>query len=244
MKHAIVTYYQEKYKEILPLAVPRLKKYATKCKADFIDIFFDDNVANPQMEKFFHIGKELEGYDSYLVIDIDILVRKDSPNIFEIIDPNKLAAYNEGSTFYNTYGIKHDEIQARFQNIWDITNECKLPKIDLHYDFNSSKPFLYFNSGVVVIPKKYLYLYSLYQDYKECLYKSKIMCSEQALVNHFIYWKKPDLYHLPQCFNQMNYNRMLDYLNVAYFSHYAGVSLKQKTDEMFVDDKKWKLWHL
>lgn len=240
MQNAIVTFYQKKYNKILDLALPRLANYADKCKSQLIEVEFPPSTENPQMEKFFYIGNKLENFERYLIIDIDILVRKDAPNIFDIVPDNKFAAYNEGATFQNTYGTKHDEVQARFQNIWEITNECKLPKIKLYYEFNYDKPFIYMNSGVVICPKKYINLYNQYDNYRKQLFDSKIMCSEQALVNHAIYWKKPDLYHLSQCFNQMNYNRMSDYLWVSYFSHYAGVSLEQKTEEMIRDDAKWK----
>lgn len=240
MNNAIVTFYQKKYKGILDVAIPRLKNYASKCNAKLIEIQFEDTQLNPQMEKFFHIGNSLEGYDRFLIIDIDILIRNDAPNIFDIVPDDKFAAYNEGASFHNSYGTKHDEIQVRFQNIWEITNDCKLPKINLHYEFTSEKPFIYMNSGVVVLSRQHLFMYSKYKNYKKPLFESKVVCSEQALVNHAIYWQKPSLYHLPQCFNQMGYNRMSDYLWASYFSHYAGVSLEQKIKEMVADDKKWE----
>ena len=67
-----------------------------------------------------------------------------------------------------------------------------------------------------------------------------VQCSEQALVNYCILNKSPDVHSLPVCFNQMSYNRCSDYLNTCYFSHYAGMSLSDKTEQMIKDHKHWE----
>jgi hypothetical protein len=40
----------------------------------------------------------------------------------------------------------------------------------------------------------------------------------------------------------MAYNRNSDYLDTAYFSHYAGISLEDKIESMQEDHKKWNHW--
>ena len=65
------------------------------------------------MDKFFLIN-ELKNtkYDRFLIVDMDVLMRRDSPNIFDIVN-SKLAAFNEGSSLYTTRGCDKEGVDVR-----------------------------------------------------------------------------------------------------------------------------------
>ena len=241
--NAIVCYYQEKYGSILDIALNRHKKYANKCRCDFIGVILSEQSTDPQMDKFFHISESLSGYNRYLIVDIDILIRQDSPNLFEIVNENKVAIYNEGATFLtNKYHETH-EILVRWHSVNDLVKTCKLEPCNHSKIYGIGMPFVYYNSGVVMFGGENKNLYKGFNEsQKKLLYGcfKDVQCSEQALVNYFILNKSPDVHSLPVCFNQMSYNRCSDYLNTCYFSHYAGMSLSDKTEQMIKDHKHWE----
>lgn len=240
---AVVCYYQEKYGDILNVVLKRHSYYAKKCQADFVEVILPDTSQDPQMDKFFHISESLEGYEQYLVIDVDILIRKDSPNIFSLVGKNKVGIYNEGATFLSTKHHEPDDVTIRWYTVNQLVNLCNLPKINHSKIYGMKMPFTYYNSGVVIFGGKNKDLYKGFDDtQKKLLYEcySSVQCSEQALVNYCIINKKANVYNLPVCFNQMTYNRCSDYLNTSYFSHYAGMSLSDKRTQIFEDNKEWE----
>lgn len=245
MSKAVVTFVQNKYEPIMAVAIPRLENYANKCGAALEVISLGDDSLDPQMDKFFYVGEKLKNYDQYLIIDIDILVRRDTPSIFDIVGQNRIGIYNEGATFLNTYGHNKDEETIRWATVALLIKLCKLQPIPYAKNGSWESPFYYFNSGVVVFGDKHREIYGgLTPEEKDLCYlhSREVPCSEQALVNYTLLKNSFPIVCLPTCFNQMLYNRNSDYLDTAYFSHYAGISLEGKTKSMLEDNSKWKSW--
>jgi lipopolysaccharide biosynthesis glycosyltransferase len=47
------------------------------------------------------MAKYFDTYDRILFLDADILVRDDCPNLFDLVDVDRVAAYDEGSTLWH-----------------------------------------------------------------------------------------------------------------------------------------------
>ena len=245
MNKAVVTFVQNKYEPIMAVAITRLENYANKCGAALEVISLDDDSLDPQMDKFFYVGEKLKNYDQYLIIDIDILVRRDTPSIFDIVGQNRIGIYNEGATLLNAYGHNQDDETVRWAAVALLIKLCKLQPIPYAKHGSWESPFYYFNSGVVVFGDKHREIYGgLSPKEKDLCYlhSKEVPCSEQALVNYNLLKNGFPIVSLPACFNQMTYNRNSDYLDTAYFSHYAGISLEDKIEAMQKDHKKWNYW--
>lgn len=239
-KNSIIVFYQKSMQDMVDVALPRIINYAKRCKVDLIQDILPVNCKNPQMEKFFRCSV-LNSHERYLFIDIDILIRNDAPNIFEIARKTSFCAYNEGATFMSNLKQLTEEIEVRWNTVAGIMKDCKLPQIEMQKIFSYKNPYYYFNSGVILLSQEHLGIYQGFtKAQKSSLFTTKITCPEQALINYCFIRNNPNLYSLPVCWNQMTYNRCSDYLDTAYFSHYAGMSFKNKLKEMKEDDLIWK----
>jgi hypothetical protein len=245
MSKAVVTFVQKKYEPIMAVAIPRFEHYASECGAVLEAIYLDDDSLDPQMDKFFYIGEKLKTYDQYLIIDIDILVRRDTPSIFDIVGQNRIGIYNEGATHLNSFNHNKDEETIRWVTVAQVVKLCKLQPIPYAKNGSWENPFFYFNSGVVVLSQKHREVYSNFTPLEKdnCYANSrKVQCSEQALVNYSLLKCGFPIVSLPNCFNQMSYNRDSNYLDTTFFSHYAGMPIENKFKQMLSDHNKWKSW--
>ena len=82
------------------LTVPYIRAYAERIGADFIlvdtlSIFPDSTSCMAAAWEKFRYYDYLARYTRVLFIDADILVRKDCPNLFDIVEPDKIGMVNE-----------------------------------------------------------------------------------------------------------------------------------------------------
>lgn len=244
MNRLIATYFQKKYEPILVSVFRRFENYAKKCNAVFEAYEIPEESLDPQLDKFFHVADSLPDYDEYLIIDVDILVRHDSPCIFDIVG-KRVGLYNEGGTFLNAYGHNTDDELVRWVSVAQMIKLCNLDPIAMPKRGEWGTPFFYFNSGVVVFSAKHRDIYSGFSPSARSLinkHSKEVQCSEQALVNYSVYKLGYPVVSLPTCFNQMCYNRCSDYLDTSYFLHFAGMSLEDKLVKMKEEDTKWGNW--
>ena len=239
-KKAIVTYYQKKYNDFLEIVLNRFKAYAKKCNVDFLEYILEES-SNPVMDKFFHIGEKLPKYEQYLILDVDILIRKDAPNLFEIVPVNKLGMYNEACCLHKENGVFFKGVMARVGDMRNVA-ACKLPYVEISSEYSNINPFIYFNSGVIVHNRDSLELHQGFNlEQKSLLHKHVRRCGEQTLLNYCIRREDyfPNMYCLPVSFNQMPHNREVDYLLTTYFSHYAGMTT-DRSEKMLADNSIWE----
>ena len=84
------------YAQFAKLTHPTIKAYADKIGADFLCIEEKALSGNdPQWEKF-QVANCLEKYDRVIYIDSDVIVRNDTPNLFEIVPETQLGMFEEG----------------------------------------------------------------------------------------------------------------------------------------------------
>jgi len=240
MRNIIVTFHQKKYNSFLKIVEERFKKYARKCNAEFLNVEIPADAEKPLLYKYFYIGNKLPKAKKYLVIDLDILVRKDSPNIFEMVPAGFVGMYNEASAFHTVYGTNGDEISIRWNLIKQLIKDAKLQDVHMEETFYWNTPFKYYNNGVVLYDERGLEIHRCFNDEeKKNIYKCDMVCLDQNLINYSIIKNNTKVFHLPICFNQMPYNRCADYKQASFFSHYAGLNPDIKNQEIHDDNKFW-----
>lgn len=83
-----------RYEEIAKLTHPTLWNYAKKIGADFINWKETGNHIHPSFKKL-EIEKLLHYYDRVFYVDADVIIRSDTPNIFDIVSESMFGAFNE-----------------------------------------------------------------------------------------------------------------------------------------------------
>lgn len=240
MKNLIVTFHQKKYNSFLSVVEERFKKYAAKYDCDFLNVEIPPDTPRPLLYKFFYIGKNLPKAKRYMVIDLDIIIKNNSPNIFDIVPYGHLGMYMETGTFHTYSSINEPEISIRWQLMVQLMKECDLEILPMQKTFFINEPFKYYNNGVVIYDSIGLEVHNcLTSSQIEKVYKCEMPCIDQTLLNYCIRKTKTKVYHLPVCFNQMPYNRTCDYKETAFFSHYAGLQSDIKSNELLADNYIW-----
>jgi ADP-heptose:LPS heptosyltransferase len=118
------------------LTVPTIHSYAKGIKSDFKILDTPDNPS----DVFFTFNEFLQKYDRILFISPYVLVRPDTPNLFDVVPSDKIGAFNEGRYVSRDLYIK---------TALSFYNE-KLAK-----DWTGK----YYNSSVLVISKKHRELF-------------------------------------------------------------------------------------
>lgn len=106
-KRAIVTIFSDKdpeYVEIKEISLPRMELYAKSCNADMIVI---EGQEDEVKELKSHIKDYFKKYNRILYIDLDVLIAKDSPNLFNMYPSKKLYAFDESEFFSITNKNKY-----------------------------------------------------------------------------------------------------------------------------------------
>ena len=129
----------EVYEKMSKLTHPTLKEYAQKIGADFLCIK-KNNSSSPHWEKF-QIYDLLKKYNRIFYVNTDILIREDTPNIFNIVPGDELGIFNEMP--FTPEDRKMSLVEA-----------CKDYSIKLK-NWNGK----YFNTGVMVIPRTWKFLF-------------------------------------------------------------------------------------
>lgn len=187
------------------LTVPLMKSYAQRIGADFIYQEKERKSKYPLYGKY-EVFNLLNEYDRVLFLDVDIIVRPDSPDIFSIVPQGNFAAFQEGAW------CDDNELLARKELLQKIANAHNIEILDFDMTKN------YFNAGVFLVDKKHKDLFLMPNE-------NPIMSeitSEQNLLNLRLFYSKNKTYHLPMCFNSMPFRWSRWYIEDSYFIHYAG----------------------
>jgi len=235
-RRAVVTFYQTKY-AFLDTVLRRFRRYASKIGADMVEINLDDS-KNVFLDKFFHVGT-LQ-YERCIVLDVDILIRSDAPDLFSIVPEDSVGAYDEGSSFFLSTRTETKDVDVRYQAYRHLIEWCGFDPSALSGKYSFSSPMRYYNLGVVVYNREAMDLHnSLTQEQVSRLNKYKGWnCVEQTLFSYLVLNSGIKTFHLPACFNQLPCNKCADYLKTSFFSHYAGLG-DGKGAYIVEDDRVW-----
>lgn len=202
------------------LSMDLLRYYARKVEADFFVLTdvtgehppIDDmrrihaSLAVAMLDKMRFLQGALLDYDRILWIDLDILVRPDSPDLFALVPPDRLAMADECAVA--------NDWQVRFCHEHMAETCCQegLPIPDTKGR--------YFNCGLMVIPAATRWLFA-----PRVNPVNHPWC-EQSLVNvRLSLQPETPIYVLPECCNRFMYwpgmvpRRQEE---ISWFLHYAG----------------------
>jgi hypothetical protein len=139
-----------------------LVNYAKKCKADYIELSGDQCEEWPLANKY-RLHQVTTKYKKTLYVDCDVVIKKESPDIFKLTPDDKISAFNEFKIHPENEWIK-DEQEA-------ICFKLSLPSTEVGFGVKM------LNGGVMVIPQS---LADYYNQPKEPY--PKIWCFDQHLL--------------------------------------------------------------
>ncbi len=198
MKYALVTVATQKlYKDIAKLTHPTFKKYADKIGADFICI--DEAMSNFNTDKWlkFNLFNILQKYDRVLYVDTDIIIREDSPNIFELVPYEELGIFNEGRYEPRQHYLQEARIAYK-EELKKWTND-------------------FYNTGVMVLSKHHRKIFVRPENASDTF-------DEQSYLNLRINNDGIKVKEISYKFNRMSFmDKKIGITRFdSYFIHYAG----------------------
>lgn len=208
----------EKYRKIWERSEPFFTAYADKCGADLLVLKeIPPNLPSPHWAKFSIYELLKKQYDRVAFIDADIIIRTDSPNIFELVPEEKFGIFNEG--LYTPRSICIYEVKK----VYNI----ELPAWDGK---------TYYNTGVMVASREHRHVFRVDDEVKPL----RNHFGEQTYLNMKIIKSEIPVFRLPYKFNRMS---LMDKLTGktrldCYFIHYAGDGDKL-FEKMDRDIKRW-----
>ncbi len=206
----------ERYSEMAKLTLPFLKNYADKIGADFINITEHNEDYITQKWNKFHIYKLLNDYKRILYVDIDMIIREDCPNLFDIVPENKLGMFDEG------------RYSQRLTFIEQASEYYKEPVAKWNGKF--------YNSGVMVISRKHKQIFKMPRgiDFVE---------TDQPYINLRIANDKVDMFDLDFKFNRMDLvDKVIGISRLdSYIVHYAGAPEEIVLGVVQKDINQWKV---
>ena len=78
----------DKHQKMSELTIPSIKKYADKIDADFLNVEVS-KLTSTDWEKT-QIYDLFHHYKRIIFLDVDLIIRDDCPNLFEIVPENEL----------------------------------------------------------------------------------------------------------------------------------------------------------
>ena len=230
MKQAILTYVDptgpvDYYKGLFSTCLPYLKKYAQRCKVDLI-VPFSNTPSHPKythraavnLYRFDLIYKALEDYDRVLWVDADILIRRDSPNLFDLVPHNCFAAHENNEVYHVTSTQPQRDDYYWNLRIERVCNKNGWEKPDTRG--------CQIDSGVMLVNKSHQDIFAPIWGLVE--ETNDRFCEEMLLVNIRLFQDHYDLYYLPQCFNYVVKHGGKHPERSNFFLHYAGLPGHEK----------------
>lgn len=201
-----------KYAEI---TMPYAATYAKKCNADFLCIYNEHPDFPPKGYQKWALVNLLTQYDRILYIDADLIIRSNTPNLFDIVPYESFGAVNE-------YPLQ--DLSKEYPPI-DRYDDAKKLRSDIDFKF-------YINSGVYLFSKPHSFLFSDISDVK-------MMWGDQSHLSCMLNIHSKIFYELHTSFN---YTKMSEWSGFnkdeAYIIHYAGSWGGKPTEEILEMMKK------
>jgi lipopolysaccharide biosynthesis glycosyltransferase len=209
---------------------PFLENYARRCGAN---LCIDQTPAHVP-EAFPHIKNEfmqlmvyrldmmrrlLERHRRVLLIDADMLVRPDCPDLFDLVPETHWAGVDEASLSYRNNFEPH--VLHAHAHMVEVCQQDGLPIPD------SGKR--YFNCGLQLASRSHSLLYdppiNPSNDPPNWVEQSRIN------VRLFLHREIP-IYYLPECFNQMMWAKPREWWRNSFVVHYCGLPYEDRLPYM------------
>lgn len=205
MKTVVVTIAAgELYTDIAKLTHPTIKAYADKIGADFL-VWTDNGTHRIPHYRKLDIGGLLNDYDRVLYVDTDIIIRPDSPNIFDLVPYNEIGMFEEGRY------AERAKNMIRYLTGYGVDPASWNGK--------------YYNTGVIVVSKCHKLMFMQPSEEGDNFY-------EQTYLNMMVTLLKGKVCDLHYKFNRMY---LMDKFTGeqrfdSYFMHYAGLNAAMPKD--------------
>jgi len=203
---------------IAELTHPLFKDYAERCGADFLVL---DNIAPAEGDDNVAVYRIMQHYDLHdtyeriLCLDTDIIINKNSPNIFDYVPEDKI-----GCTLEDT--VITERIKDRREAIEHVQKKWK----DIGWKSN------YINSGVFLTSRMHRDIFqSVDGEYWTGRGSDDIHLGYQIHKNGYEIFRLPFQYNHTGLYSEARGGGH-DRMN-SYFLHYAGG--KQIKEELFYD---------
>jgi lipopolysaccharide biosynthesis glycosyltransferase len=203
-KRLVVTRSDENVSKMTDITHPILERFAKKCKADFIILSDSTGLPHPHY-RIMKLYELLDEYPRILVLDSDLIIKKDCPILFDVVPDDCIG------TIFEDRGSR---LKFRRQDIINIQNKCG--------DVGWSEGYI--NTGVFVVSRCHKDMFILYEDRlpdgdkREC---------DDIYLGYAIRKLKYKIYELPFQFNHMSmfseeWNNKASRFD-SYIIHYAGI---------------------
>ncbi len=204
-KKAILTIVAgDKYKSIWERVEPFFVAYAEKCDAELIVLDKAERVPTAHWMKFSIYDLLHKEFDRIAFIDADILIRPDTPNLFDLVPKDSIGIFNEG--YYTPRSVCLHEVK-------------KVYNVDLP-NWNGKD---YFNTGVMVVSREHRHVFKINGDIKQL----RNSFGEQTYLNMRIMQSGVRIHHLDFNFNRMCImDRITGMTRLdSFLIHYAGFDI-------------------
>lgn len=194
MKNALVTLAIGE-REFLNHTGPLMKRYAGRIGADFRCIssypakrHYTNGRENNQayITKCDMLYDLLSTYERIFYVDDTVCIHPDTPDLFSMVPPHTVGAFNEGSLGKYSANSDHDYILA-----------------NRNYQISTEK---YINAGLMVVSRPHQFLF----DYRNMDQHRELFCSffvEQTYLNYMIQSNDVAMTCLPESFNRMRVSK-------------------------------------
>ena len=216
MKLLITTRADNNINKISDLTIPLIKQYAIKYNADFYiissrpPILTDDDSWHFRVMELF---KLLNNYDRILLLDCDLIIKKDCPNLFEIVPEDSI-----GSVIEDNFGWRKEERRMYIRKMQEQFGDLGWKEGHI-------------NDSVFVVSKIHQSIFQpINGKYYTGPYSDDIHLGWQIHKQKFKIFELDPKFNMMRCFWENGYNR-LD----GYIIHYAGFPL-EKRYKMIVND--------
>jgi|GEM_PF-814758 len=212
-----------KYQKIWEMAEPFFNQYADRIGADLVVLKeIPPNLPSPHWAKFSIYELLRKQYDRIAFIDGDVLIRPDTPSLFDVVPEDEFGIFNEG--YYTPRSVCLHEVKK----VYDVN----LP------NWNGKD---YYNTGVMVVSRKHRHLFKVSDSIKPL----RNSYGEQTYLNMRIMQSGEKVCLLNHRFNRMSImDRLTGMTRLdSYIVHYAGFDVMGKQtilEAMKRDIEEWE----
>lgn len=191
------------WNEMADLTHPLMQSYSKKINSEFIILNYEQikemGVSTDVGYEKYQLYNLLKTYERVIFLDTDIIIRKNCPNLFEIVPEDSLGAFDESSYWIYSREIDHRE---------------RILGIQKHYNVDLGWRMQYVNTGVMVLSQKH-------RDAFKLEHGTLVDLREQSQLNFNFkklgFWIH-DIGRRFNCMDFINPTQRFD----SYILHYAG----------------------
>jgi Mannosyltransferase putative len=183
---AIITVSTGNFRVLEPITLPSFLDYSRRCGADLVVSRRTLETGNGQWDKLL-IGDVLKYAEKVVYVDLDSVIRPDTPDLFSLVPDGRFAALDEGA-FLDEAGLRHRRTVA----------ESLAQTLGLTVPEWSGSS--YWNTGVMIFDRSHSHLFE-----RPMSFPSDSMV-DQSWINLKLAWVATDVMPLDRTYNMFDYH--------------------------------------